>query len=85
MESSYAHDSAKELSMLNLSMGPEELAERKEEHKSNLVATMMDRKAIHGQNKFTALAAGRDRTGQVNAMPMRNLKLTCPDSQNRRA
>jgi hypothetical protein len=63
MESSYADSAGKEVSMLNLSMAPEELAERQEEHKNNLVATMMDRKAIHRQTKFTALAAGSQNTG----------------------
>jgi len=67
------------LSMLNLSMGPEERAERKEEHKNNVVAAMMDRKAIRSQNKFTALAAGNQHTGHGNALPMRNLKLTNPE------
>lgn len=58
-------------------MGPEEIAERRKEHKTNLMATIMDKKVCRAQAKFTVLT---DYAAQQNSrhLPVRNLKLTNP-------
>lgn len=65
-------------SILNLSMAdPEQRKERRRDHKNNVMAVMIDRKAVKAQSKFTALARNPERTAEHGMqLPMRNLNLT---------
>ena len=67
---------------MNLSMNQEQRREMRQERKINVMAVVMDRKAMHAQSKFTALAnpVTASRPGEMAShgimLPMRNLKLT---------
>jgi len=72
MESSYSkqterEDSSQIIAALNLSAATVERRERREEHKQNVVASMINPRTI--QRGYTGL-------GTANCLPIRTLKLT---------